>query len=1180
MKKSLIAVMMTGICLGVAQAATNYIVPWYVNPAVKTKLWTGKDAFNAVDLRFGERGDRLFATFNESDKAWAIAYDMAKLSTLTGVQTNWHNGLMSASGNLPASARVAVSSARNAYLGINPEDGTGYEAPAGHAQWVGSFAPTSVTFGGAIPATSFGFNAAGDVLWSNCTTAGDEGKLVKWTCSNGTFSSAGTVDTGLAAVEAVALYTVNGTEYVLAAGGGTVKFVNAASGVVKYTVSDATHLSSTIRAVRMSHCDFFRPRLYALLDTGDVAAYYLNRELNWGHWSKTHSNAALLTASGAPFAAESATVVAFDVTPDGGTAAIGYAQNADDESTPTGPAYLTLLKHTPRKWTYYAAGAEGNPSANNVNCVTDGEWILSASVDTTNKKATIGTASGQSNRGSAYLNGGNVAEYLDFSGGVVYAGSTACSITAMAQWSLGVPGEMPNPPCRLGPRVFLQSPNFANASQWMKGLGATENWASGSFEEMIMDSTVLDWIGSWTNFTTNNLFMVLHYPKLATADRFSVNPNNQKPYGVESRWEDSDFSALSTVYEGAFADFNAAGVLTLPSAMVISNSAFAKAPKMTEVRIAETKKTLKRLHGSAFSPNTTGQMKRAVLGCANGCTIWTSAFSNQSHLEEVVFTGAVPSFNSTSVAWPDTAANTLTFAVPRGDSAWDAILNDPSKVKNRLTVEQQQAYRLANPGKYVPIGTLDKSVLQSKYDQYVAYNDMKSGVKLEIERDTFFDDQVVITSDWAPAADGTYLPGTRVTLRAQPNATGTFVKWYGDVDRAVETNAEITITVNADTWLYCRIVHPWTLSSDKKTLTNGNFTLNCSVKDEGARTLNLGSWAKYGLFNAADTGIGIVDLGGPITQAGDSAKWKIAAHLAQGGLMVGKRGAQGGGMTGLIFPGTLETTPSGQWAHATTIDLFGISYRTLIMDEPAITGNPFPDWTTCGHYDLDRFILRIPKVTSISGDPSFWNISAAKSKFDWWDVSSLNYIAARAFCGYDWNNRLLLGGTLTLPSLCSVTNTALYGLKNCTEISLGGLDKTKTVKRLFTNTMTGNTSLRKLTMYNDKDLVIDGDVFNTAANTPKEIVLTGKVATNDIFAKLLNKITAAATKPVKVYVPAAQGWGSAPYIDAPTAAERDEAPGEVVLGVYRGDAAAPNGKALLINRPGPYDPKGICLIIR
>ena len=67
-----------------AAAATNYIVPWYVNPGLKTKLWTGKDAFNAVDLRFGERGDRLFATFNESDKAWAIAYDMEKLATLTG----------------------------------------------------------------------------------------------------------------------------------------------------------------------------------------------------------------------------------------------------------------------------------------------------------------------------------------------------------------------------------------------------------------------------------------------------------------------------------------------------------------------------------------------------------------------------------------------------------------------------------------------------------------------------------------------------------------------------------------------------------------------------------------------------------------------------------------------------------------------------------------------------------------------------------------------------------------------------------------------------------------------------------------------------------------------------------------------------------------------------------------
>ena len=65
-------------------------------------------------------------------------------------------------------------------------------------------------------ATSFALDSA-NALWSNATGAGREGLLVKRTLSGSAYAEADTVNTGLTAVDAVAVYIVNGVEYALAA---------------------------------------------------------------------------------------------------------------------------------------------------------------------------------------------------------------------------------------------------------------------------------------------------------------------------------------------------------------------------------------------------------------------------------------------------------------------------------------------------------------------------------------------------------------------------------------------------------------------------------------------------------------------------------------------------------------------------------------------------------------------------------------------------------------------------------------------------------------------------------------------------------------------------------------------------------------------------------------------------
>ena len=59
------------------------------------------------------------------------------------------------------------------------------------------------------------------------------------------------------------------------------------------------------------------------------------------------------------------------------------------------------------------------------------------------------------------------------------------------------------------------------------------------------------------------------------------------------------------------------------------------------------------------------------------------------------------------------------------------------------------------------------------------------------------------------------------------------------------------------------------------------------------------------------------------------------------------------------------------------------------------------------------------------------------------------------------------------------------------------------------------------------------------------------------------------------------GWGKIDYIDQDvTDADRAQVPGERILGVYRGGATAPLGKALVVHRASPYDPRGLLVIIR
>ena len=529
-----------------------------------------------------------------------------------------------------------------------------------------------------------------------------------------------------------------------------------------------------------------------------------------------------------------------------------------------------------------------------------------------------------------------------------------------------------------------------------------------------------------------------------------------------------------------------------------------------------------------------------TLGCAEGFTISATDVFNKQPLEVVTFTGAVPSITA-ATAWPDTAANTMVFVIPEGDASWASVASGATP----LTDAERKAYHAAHPDHPIPFGVVAASVFKTHYAQYVAYSGSDKGYSFTVERNTFFDDAVVVSADWAPFADGTYPKGTVVTLTAQPGATGTFKKWYGDVDKTVRTETTVSVTMTSDTWIYARFVHPWTLAADKLTATDGNFTVNCSVLNETALTLVLGKATLCGLYADSDSGQGIIDLGGTVKKVDDGTVWKFTAMPGGTGVWASK------GATGLLFPGTLSDASWGQSFNGGSV-----KYRLMILDEPTLYWN-MRDWyfTQTG---MSHIIIESPRMDTFSGQTAFWRATMEGTKFDWWDLSGLTAIHAKAFMVLESPMTFApASGTITLPNMRDMNGAPLRRMANLEGVVLGGKTKETTVTNIAANAFERDASLRRLVLHNDADIEVGATPFFNG-RTPDEIVFTGAPPNSPtVFANLFAGI-GAGDAPRIVRIPkGTQAWMSAAYIDTcVSAAEKALAGTESgdVFGVYRGES--------------------------
>lgn len=1122
------------LIVGMTVHASSGALPWYVNPTVKAKVGVGAETFTAPALRLSADGDWLGFSATTEAGGRIAAFRMADLAALDAADTVTADaGISAATADLglgDGAFGFIPSGTLGAAVAWNSE-GIARALPNGaltYRAWTKRFKPVGATVNGA--AETVVLDGKGTGAWSVT-----DGALVRWSASGNALTgsltltkSATTVATGLGSITDFAIYTIGGSDYALVGNGTTVALVNLASGARQTLLSD---LASPIVAVRLSHANDFRPRLYVLTEAGDLTVYVFAAdalEID-STWTKTLSADDILALAGAK-------VTAFDVSADGTTLVLAAAGGS-----------LAVVRHEPKVWCY-TKDEDGS------QFVSDGNWKLRCWDEYGN--VIIGTGWTTEN---AFAND-YVGEYLDFS-----SGSATNAASGALMKILGHIDQALATPADKGPRVIVLSPEATLVTQFTYG------WTTA--EELVVMSDRQEAICAWTSCCPTMRRLVLAMPGLREIAGNSFLGSEGYPLGETdvSHW---NLPALKSVGY-AFWNTGLSGTLSLPSVETLADWAFGDCHSLTEARLGETSKSVKSIGANVLiardmgAGRAAGRLKRLVVGGADGFTVGEGAFGGQP-LEDVVFTGGVPAF-ADGFRFTDAAARTVFFAVPRGDAAWEAAL--AGKV-TELSDAERRAVQKAHPDRPMPFGVVAADVFRTAHEQYVCDAASAARCKVTVEHDAFFGDAVEVSSDLAPGADGTYAAGTTLTLTPKPSATGTFRKWYGDVPNGMCAETPLTLVVSNDTWVLARFTHPWTLSEDLKTASNGNFTINVTVKD-GNRALGLGNGTAHGLFADSDEGVGTLDLGGDVLLPGDGTPWTFVVWEACDGLLVRERNGKGA-VTTLFTPGTLTDLP---WARLFAVDESGqASYRTVVFDEPKM-GGLWCDWN--GHASLTRLILQTPSLTAaFDRNYAFWGMPLSETKLDWWNLPRLASLASQAWAN-DYGRHVEASGTLRLPSLCVVQKEALAWMPNVEAIELGGLKKKVFVTEIGANAFARDPKLRSLKIRNAADMTVGDAPFEGGA-TPREIVLTGPAIRDGgaAFAALTSGVAAAETKPVVICVSALM-WSGTPYIDtAVSEAERAQLPGEEILGVYRGGAEAPLGKALVVKRPSPFDPRGLAVVIQ
>ena len=835
-----------------------------------------------------------------------------------------------------------------------------------------------------------------------------------------------------------------------------------------------------------------------------------------------------------------------------------------------------------QSWRYFAADAADNPQPG-VACITNGtEWAIAVNV--VGAGARLLKIVGRSATENAYLTDPNAGSTLDLRGRVFGSGeSDTWTISVIAENALGADATRGTASAVVTPGTLVGdvAPWFRCATRDADGDAHVSGYTSITIDEPNITGTLMSRL---TPKTQQGLAWSIRVPNAARIAAWSLAEQDRTAFPpAASALSEDGFLSVKAIEKDAFGhkrDWR--GGLNLPVVETVGDHALGDVyPGYDEIRLGADARSVKTIGVGACGWMSEG-VTNAVIGLAEGNTVGESAFYSLPRLRRVEFTGAPPNF-APGAANVFSNALDMTFVVPPS-AEWADFLTASGGFA-RWTGDEIRAYRTEHPDGPIVIGTVSPAVFrispraQNDKTYHLAVSDRVSSWVGAFDFDAA--QGTVETEDFVIDDAAPFNVALRLTAHA--NAGATFAGWYGDVPDGKCADATLVVR-EADpfhaNWVFVRFTRPWTLTADdadatKAVLDNGHFKIQATVDPE-TRNLTLGRGTACSLYASGNTGDGILDLGGTITDAAGNA-YQIVSLGTKKSVLSSSANDAVPGARALVTPGTLTTVEAGQLFHASDKTVRA-TYDSVVFDEPTATGGP-SSWFFAGQNKLRHVIFRCPSWTFPSAfDGLFYGTRVSETDVGWWKLDGVKTFGTgqnnNMNKDYKDNGRKAwLKGALKLPSVAVISPCA-FQTNALDEAWLGhGAAKTR-VEEIKAGAFQAS-GLTNLVLNAARSLVVGENAFGDLPDL-KAVTFLGHVVSADAFAAILASATAEA--PVAVYASDAYGWGQAPYLDAPTEAELFAAPtGETVLGVWRGSDGV---RAWVCHRDSPFARKGVLLLIR
>lgn len=829
-------------------------------------------------------------------------------------------------------------------------------------------------------------------------------------------------------------------------------------------------------------------------------------------------------------------------------------------------------------WRYFAADAADNPHPGQA-CITNGAaWALAVDVvDADARTLRIACAGDAAN---AYLTDPAGAPTLDLRGTVFGADETeAYTITKIAPRALG--GDATK-----GTATAVVTPGTLTGDfeAWFAGVPQVDadgkaideclaNYATITVDEPNLTGKLKEKLVPRTKETIR---WTIRVPKATGIDSGAlVGAYNGSIATQTGTFTADSFLSVSYIGGNGMSNRRYDGLLNLPAVTTIGSWGFGgnRPGGFHDIRLSSETRALARLDEGCggWMDNTTN----IVLGLAANNTFASQVFHDLPKLRHVEFTGYPPNFTGTAAdVFTGPGIDAITFIVPPS-AAWAAYLAPFAANGDfiRWPVDQIRAWRAEHPEGPVVIGTVNGNVFKSNTRHYLAVSDRISSW-IDLDFDTAHGDTVETAFEIDD--DAPFNVALRLTARADATTGGAFAGWYGDVPDGKSPDATLVLRdADFSRWAFARFTHPWTLTRDGERnarLDNGVFRLQATV-DDATGTVTLGRDAPCSLYAPDNTGDGVLDLGGAITEK-DGLAYRIVSLGGEGSLLSSAQNGTIPGARVLLTPGTLTSVGNAQLFHATNRRA---TYEAILFDEPTATGGP-ARWFFSDQRLLKYVVFSCPAFTfSTALDGMFYYSLVGRTDVGWWTLDGVKTFGTGPNNNLKMDGRAAsrLRGSLKLPSVTVIGPHVLQD-NNLGEAWLAHGDAKVQVLDIQSSAF-NNAGITNLVLNAAPDLAVGEGAFLNLPNL-KTVTYLGPVVNEDAFAAVLASATAAA--PVTVYASTFLGWDKANYLAAPTADERANAPdGARILGVWRG----PGGTAPLAwvcHRPSPFDPKRTVFLLR